>query len=258
MNRRAYPAAAGLAAALLFPPAGALADDAQKAPPTLEGRYLADGEATKAFTITPLARGVYHVVADQWEGVGLFDGTSYWGVFRQGRQASMPGLAGASGTHRALLRPDGSLAVRGEFTAGRTGSFETVWMPERIATPHTRPALPVPRFEHPVWPREAPPGTEPLPKLGDYVYVEELPEALTRVAPVYPPAARDAKIEGAVIVQALVGKDGRVKDTHVVHSVAGLDDAAVEAVRQWVFEPARTAGKPVAVWVAVPVRFSLH
>ncbi|MEK7329857.1 MAG: TonB family protein [Candidatus Eisenbacteria bacterium] len=258
MRRRAYTAAAGLAAALLFSPAGTLAGDVQTAPPTLEGRYLADGDATKTITITPLARGVYRVVADQWEGVGLFDGTSYWGVFRHGHQASPPGLAGASGTHRARLGPDGSLAVRGEFTAGRTGSFETVWKPERIATPPGQPALPIPTFEHPVWPRETPPAPNGFPKLGDYVYVEELPEALRKVQPVYPQAARDAGIEGTVLIQALVGEDGLVKDTHVVKSIPGLDESAEASVRQWVFKPARARAKPVAVWVAVPVRFSLR
>jgi protein TonB len=65
-------------------------------------------------------------------------------------------------------------------------------------------------------------------------------------------------MEGTVIVQALVGKDGRVKDTKVVKSVSVLDDAAVAAVKRWVFKPALSNNKPVAVWVAVPVKFSLN
>jgi protein TonB len=59
-------------------------------------------------------------------------------------------------------------------------------------------------------------------------------------------------------VQALVGKDGKVKDTKVVKSIPMLDAAAVAAVKQWVFKPALSNNKPVAVWVAVPVRFTLH
>ena len=59
-------------------------------------------------------------------------------------------------------------------------------------------------------------------------------------------------------VQALVGKDGRVKDTRVVKSIPMLDTPAVMAVKQWVFKPALSNNKPVAVWVAVPVKFSLH
>jgi protein TonB len=104
----------------------------------------------------------------------------------------------------------------------------------------------------------APPTDEDLPKFGEYVYVEELPEAITKVAPQYPDLAREASVDGTVMVQALVGKDGHVKDTRVVKSIPMLDAAAVAAVRQWVFKPALSNNKPVAVWVAVPVKFTLH
>ncbi len=102
------------------------------------------------------------------------------------------------------------------------------------------------------------PPSDDLPKFGEYVYVEELPEAVTRVLPQYPDIAREAGVDGIVMVQALVGKDGGVKDTRVVNSIPMLDAAAVAAVKQWVFKPALSNNKPVAVWVAVPVKFSLH
>ena len=102
------------------------------------------------------------------------------------------------------------------------------------------------------------PSGDALPAFGEFVYVEEFPEAITRVPPDYPEIARASGTEGTVLIQALVGKDGKVKDTKVVKSVPVLDDAAVKAVKQWVFKPALSNNKPVAVWVAVPVRFSLH
>ncbi len=102
------------------------------------------------------------------------------------------------------------------------------------------------------------PEVEGDPAFGDFVYVEELPEAVTRVPPEYPDIARQSGIEGTVQLQALVGKDGKVKDVKVVKGIPVLDDAAVSAVKQWVFKPALTNNKPVAVWVAVPVRFSLR
>jgi periplasmic protein TonB len=102
------------------------------------------------------------------------------------------------------------------------------------------------------------PTEDELPKFGEYVYVEELPEAVTKVAPIYPDIARDAGVDGQVMVQALVGKDGRVKDVRVVKSIPMLDQSAINAVKQWVFKPALSNNKPVAVWVAVPVKFSLH
>ncbi len=104
----------------------------------------------------------------------------------------------------------------------------------------------------------APPTDEELPKFGEYVYYEELPEVVTKPAPTYPDLAREAGVDGTVMVQALVGKDGRVKDTKVVKSIPMLDGSAVAAVKQWVFKPALSNNKPVAVWVAVPVRFTLH
>ena len=83
-------------------------------------------------------------------------------------------------------------------------------------------------------------------------------KSITKVNPVYPEMAREANVDGTVMIQALVGKDGKVQDMRVVKSIPMLDDAADDAVRQWVFKPALANNKPVAVWVGVPVRFSLH
>ena len=102
------------------------------------------------------------------------------------------------------------------------------------------------------------PSEDELPKFGDYVYVEELPEAISKVNPEYPEIAREASVDGTVLVQALVGKDGKVKDVRVVKSIPMLDENAKAAVKQWVFKPALSNNKPVAVWVGVPVKFSLH
>jgi TonB family protein len=96
---------------------------------------------------------------------------------------------------------------------------------------------------------------DPLPLPGQYVYVEELPEVIMRIEPRCPELAREAGVSGTVMVQVLVGKDGRVKDTRIVESIPMLDAAAVAAVRQWVFKPAQSNGYPVAVWVAIPIMF---
>lgn len=104
----------------------------------------------------------------------------------------------------------------------------------------------------------APPTEDELPKYGEYVYVEELPEAISRPAPAYPDLAREAGVDGTVMLQALVDKTGKVKDVRVVKSIPMLDDAAKAAVLTWVFKPALSNNKPVAVWVAVPVKFTLH
>ena len=102
------------------------------------------------------------------------------------------------------------------------------------------------------------PPTDALPQYGEYVYVEEFPEAITKVTPEYPDLARQSSMEGTVLIQALVGKDGRVKDTRIVKSNPVFDQAAEKAVKQYVFKPALSNNKPVAVWVAVPIRFVLN
>ncbi len=104
----------------------------------------------------------------------------------------------------------------------------------------------------------APPAAEEMPRFGEYVYTDELPEVITKVPPTYPDIAREANVDGTVMVQALVGKDGKVHDTRVVKSIPMLDASAIAAVKQWVFKPALSNNKPVAVWVAVPVKFTLH
>lgn len=102
------------------------------------------------------------------------------------------------------------------------------------------------------------PADEPLPAFGEYVFVEDLPEVVTKVQPVYPEAARAAGVSGKVLVQVLVGRDGTVRETRVVKSIPPLDSAAVAAVRQWRFRPAVANGQPVAVWVAAPISFRLE
>jgi len=94
-----------------------------------------------------------------------------------------------------------------------------------------------------------------LPKQGEFVYYEDEPVPVNRVDPVYPEFAREAQIQGKVVLHVLVGKDGRVKDVKVFKGVTGLNEAATTAVRKWVFKPALSNNKPVAVWVEVPVDF---
>ena len=94
---------------------------------------------------------------------------------------------------------------------------------------------------------------EELRKFGEVDYFDPAPEAIKTMAAQYPAAARRAGVEGTVMIQALVGKDGLVKDTRVFKSIPTLDAAAAAAVRQWVFKPVRAV-----VWVLVPVKFSLH
>lgn len=95
------------------------------------------------------------------------------------------------------------------------------------------------------------------PAPDDFVAVEEMPVLIDIPAPIYPDMARQAEVEGTVMVRALVGKDGRVQDAFVTDGVPMLDDAAIAAAMKAVFKPALQQHKPVAVWVQIPMRFTL-
>ncbi len=85
------------------------------------------------------------------------------------------------------------------------------------------------------------------------------PRILKRVLPVYPLRARVRGIAGRVVVEVIIGRDGGIRNIKVVRSIAFLDKAAVRAVRQWRFSPARNAdGTPVSVIVDIPVIFTLQ
>ncbi len=85
------------------------------------------------------------------------------------------------------------------------------------------------------------------------------PRALYAPDPEYSEEARKAKYQGTVVLWVVVGPDGRPHDIRVQRSLGlGLDEKAVEAVRQWKFEPARKDGAPVAVQINVEVNFRLY
>jgi TonB family protein len=110
----------------------------------------------------------------------------------------------------------------------------------------------------------APPAVEsqvPSPRPGKPVRVGtdvEAPRKLVHVAPRYPPEALQARLQGKVILECVIGPDGRVEKVEVKRGAPLLDDAAREAVRQWVYEPTRLNGVPVPVIMTVTVDFSLR
>jgi len=92
---------------------------------------------------------------------------------------------------------------------------------------------------------------EPPEPMGGYGAIQK--------AVVYPEIAREAGIEGTVIVQATIGKDGRVKETIILKGIpkTGLDEAAMDAIKTIKWKPAYQRDKPVTVRISVPVVFRL-
>jgi TonB family protein len=83
------------------------------------------------------------------------------------------------------------------------------------------------------------------------------PVKTKHVAPVYPPIAQSANVQGVVILEAVIGVDGKVQDARILRSIPLLDQAAIDAVKQWEFTPTLLNGTPTPVMMTVTVQFSL-
>jgi protein TonB len=106
---------------------------------------------------------------------------------------------------------------------------------------------------------EAPPPPPPPPppapvRVGGAITA---PKQLKRVNPTYPPIAQSARVQGVVILEATIGPDGQVKDVRVLRSIPLLDQAAIDAVRQWEYTPTMLNNVPVPVIMTVTVQFTL-
>jgi protein TonB len=84
-----------------------------------------------------------------------------------------------------------------------------------------------------------------------------VPTKVKDVRPVYPPEARTARVQGVVIIEALIATDGLVAEARVLRSIPLLDRAAMEAVSQWEFTPTLLNGQPTAVLMTMTVQFSV-
>jgi TonB family protein len=103
----------------------------------------------------------------------------------------------------------------------------------------------------------AAPGAEAAPRItvGGNVQTANL---VSSVAPVYPPLARSTRIQGHVILDVVIGKDGSVQEVKLVSGHPLLAPAAMDAVKQWKYKPTLLNGDPVEVSTQVDVNFTLQ
>jgi protein TonB len=106
----------------------------------------------------------------------------------------------------------------------------------------------------PVPPPPPPRPKEPVPVGG----IIQAPKKITHVAPIYPPIALAAQKEGLVILQAVIGEDGSVREVKVLRPDPLFDQAAMDAVKQWRFTRPTLNGQPIPVVMTVTVGFSLN
>jgi TonB family protein len=113
--------------------------------------------------------------------------------------------------------------------------------------------------------KQVPPPPPPIQNFDDVPFVayDEYPEPVGGFDAIYnnliyPNEAKEISLEGIVIVYTQVKADGTVGATNIFKSIGyGCDEAAVKAIKSVKWVPAKQKGKPVTVWVAVPVKFSL-
>ena len=83
------------------------------------------------------------------------------------------------------------------------------------------------------------------------------PKKLKNVTPAYPDIAKQARVQGVVILECTISPQGKVTDVKVLRGIPLLDAAAIEAVKQWVYTPTLLNGVPVPVIMTVTVNFKL-
>jgi protein TonB len=101
---------------------------------------------------------------------------------------------------------------------------------------------------------DAPPPPQQAVRVGGQI---KEPKKLKNVAPVYPDIAKQARVQGVVILECTISPQGKVVDVKVLRSLPLLDEAAIAAVKQWVYTPTLLNGVPVPVIMTVTVNFKL-
>jgi periplasmic protein TonB len=100
---------------------------------------------------------------------------------------------------------------------------------------------------------EEPPPSAPV-RVGGKI---KEPKKLKNVAPEYPDIAKQARVQGVVVLEAIIDPSGRVDNVRVLRGIPLLNEAALAAVRRWVYSPTLLNGTPVPVIMTVTVNFTL-
>jgi TonB family protein len=152
-------------------------------------------------------------------------------------------------------------ALRAAVTAIETAAFDAVRQ-LRYDPPHEAP------LSFPIGIQVGTPAPVAAPSVsGQYVIPDsairvggniKAPTKIRDVRPVYPDIAQQARVQGVVIIEVVIGPEGHVQDAKVLRSIPLLDEAALDAVRQWRFTPTLLNGVPVPVIMTVTVNFTVQ
>jgi protein TonB len=103
-------------------------------------------------------------------------------------------------------------------------------------------------------PDAPPPPPQQAVRVGGQI---KEPKKLKNVNPAYPDIAKQARVQGVVILECTISPQGKVSDVKVLRGIPLLDQAAIDAVKQWVYTPTLLNGVPVPVIMTVTVNFKL-
>ena len=107
-----------------------------------------------------------------------------------------------------------------------------------------------------------PPPTVRIGETPRFVFFEDSPVIVRRVQPKYPEVMIKSRMTGTVTVDIEVLSDGTIGAIEIVRSLlpgpGGADEAAVNAVKQWEIQPAKSGGSPVSVWIRQSIQFQLE
>ncbi len=149
-----------------------------------------------------------------------------------------------------------AIAMRGTATQAPQSTFDSRADGGRMPPP---PPPPPPPTTYPAFPSydgfaQLAQDLKPV-RIGGGI---KQPLKIRDVRPIYPPIAQQARVQGVVILEALIDADGGVQAARVLRSIPLLDQAALDAVRQWQYTPTLVNGAPQAVIMTVTVNFTVQ
>ena len=149
---------------------------------------------------------------------------------------------------QAVRQFDEHLTVRSTQSANGRQAIE-IMAPGAAGTPSS-----IASFTAPGATSASASGT-PMNVAGNVQAAKAIPGS--KVAPVYPPQARQAKIQGQVVLQAVIAPNGTMQEVKAISGHPMLIQAAIDAVKQWAYEPTVVNGQPVSVATQISVNFTL-
>jgi TonB family protein len=173
-------------------------------------------------------------------------GTFYWE--RVSRDPSLTPALKSRYLAEGIRAEDLALALKSDYPEAAT--YKSLL--QRLQTSASPPGAPAGGFDEPFEQTLA--RLRPV-RVGGNITA---PTKIRDVKPQYPAEAQASRVQGVVIIEAVIGEDGRIANARVLRAVPLLDAAALDAVRQWEYTPTLLNGVPVGVIMTVTVNFAVQ